>query len=72
MKEHRLYRRYGKRQWTIGMYDTFEAANEAAVENVKKCGHMYPLGTTFGVETMRFLGFVNNGELSKVSGFELP
>lgn len=71
MKDHRLFRSYGKRQWTIGMFNTHAEAVTAAHKHVETNGHMYPKGTTLHIECITFLGFVNDCKLSDTSGIEM-
>lgn len=68
MKKHRLYRSYGKRQWTIGMFDTMKEAKVAASEHARTHGHLYPPLTTMAIESITFMGFVRDNALSPKSG----
>lgn len=65
MKDHRLFRSYGKRQWTIGMFYTHAEATTAAQSHVELNGHKYPKGTTLHIECITFLGFVNGDKLNE-------
>lgn len=71
MKDHRLFRSYGKRQWTIGMFDTHAEAATAAQVHVESHGHLYQKGTSIHIECITFLGFVDGDKLSRTLNIQL-